>query len=224
MNAMMYAGLAGAFGGIFPNLFSLGAKLLGGGELPHVSYLLGMLIFALLGAGVVVFHKETIPQKAFLLGLSLPSFFQVGMNNVTRTPSPESVLGLFSVSSLYAQDVQRDESEKEDGIKIKIKIENVQSNQDIKIVVTSSQNGTEKKVVYKVTDAKSYDIKVPVKTEFVEITGEDVAPLKLNIKDYKKKQLKLKLKENMWSGLLEAMGVANVKKYEVQEENKPGGE
>jgi len=69
-------GVAAGFGGIAPNLFRLSTDMMGGTELPGLSYLLGMLMFAIIGGGTALALGETEAKKAFFLGLGLPAMFQ----------------------------------------------------------------------------------------------------------------------------------------------------
>ena len=78
--------LSAAFGGISPNLFRLAVSLTeGDAELPQLSYFLGLLIFALMGAGVAYIWEETNLKKAFYLGLGLPAFIQMSTGEISST-------------------------------------------------------------------------------------------------------------------------------------------
>jgi hypothetical protein len=82
---------AAAFGGISPNLMSLAIMLTTGDrELPQHTYYLGLLIFALLGGAVGFFWQEIDPRRAFFLGIGLPSIIQIGINDISSPPVPES--------------------------------------------------------------------------------------------------------------------------------------
>lgn len=78
---------AGAFGGIAPNVFRMGTNLTAGKELPDVSYLIGVLIFAGMGAGIAAAFQESDPKKAFFLGLSLPAMFQSSVADLSSSPA-----------------------------------------------------------------------------------------------------------------------------------------
>lgn len=78
--------LSAAFGGVTPNLLRLAIGLTNEtAELPGISYLLGLLIFAIVGALVALIWEETDLKKAFYLGLGLPAFIQVGMGEVSSS-------------------------------------------------------------------------------------------------------------------------------------------
>jgi hypothetical protein len=80
---MVFSTFAGAFGGIFPNVLRLAMILIANGEdkIPSYTYLYGLILFAILGAGVVYFWQETDFKKAVYLGIGLPSFLQLGITN-----------------------------------------------------------------------------------------------------------------------------------------------
>jgi hypothetical protein len=87
---LLIAVIAAALGGISPNLMSLGIMLTTGeGELPQLTYVLGLLIFALLGGAVSFFWREIDPKRAFFLGLGLPSIIQIGINDLSNQTAPE---------------------------------------------------------------------------------------------------------------------------------------
>jgi len=78
--------LSAAFGGISPNLFRLAVTLTQpNAELPQPTYFLGLLIFALMGAGVAYIWEETNLKKAFYLGLGLPAFIQLSAGEISST-------------------------------------------------------------------------------------------------------------------------------------------
>ncbi len=86
MNLKMSILLSAAFGGISPNLFRLAVNLTQpNAELPQPTYFLGLLIFALMGAGVAYIWEETNLKKAFYLGLGLPAFIQLSAGEISGT-------------------------------------------------------------------------------------------------------------------------------------------
>jgi hypothetical protein len=78
--------LAAAFGGISPNILRMAVSLTGDkGELPlNASYWIGLLLFALLGGAMGLIWGETQLQRAYYLGLGLPSLLQVGVSSATE--------------------------------------------------------------------------------------------------------------------------------------------
>lgn len=86
MKIKMAVLLSAAFGGISPNLFRLAVNLTQpNAELPQPTYFLGLLIFALMGAGVAYIWEETNLKKAFYLGLGLPAFIQLSAGEISGT-------------------------------------------------------------------------------------------------------------------------------------------
>lgn len=79
----MLIGLAGGFGGTAPNIFRVGSQLTSGAPLPEISYVIGVLVFFAMGAGVALSFQEVDAKKAFFLGLSLPAMFQSGVADVS---------------------------------------------------------------------------------------------------------------------------------------------
>jgi hypothetical protein len=108
--------LAGAFGGIAPNLLRVAISLT---ATQHKSvtddpalYILGMIVLAVLGGAVALAWKETDLRKAVLLGVGLPSLLQIAGLESSRPASgpsgkpPTQTAISFSVplvSSAYAQ-------------------------------------------------------------------------------------------------------------------------
>lgn len=88
--------LAGAFGGISPNLLFIAVSATQGAikEISFdVTYLMGLLLFAFLGGSLTLIWGETDLQRAFYLGLGLPSLLQVGIGTAvdakTRNDPPQ---------------------------------------------------------------------------------------------------------------------------------------
>ena len=79
--------LVGALGGITPNLLTLAVQLTAkSAELPGLTYLIGLLIFAGLGAVIAYAWEEGNLKKAFYLGVGLPSLIQLNVANLGATP------------------------------------------------------------------------------------------------------------------------------------------
>ena len=104
--------LAGAFGGVAPNI----VRILVNYTSPSpqqiinqpVSYCLAMVGFAVLGALVVWVYQETRLQQALFLGIGLPSLFQIGALQSAPASSPPAIApgthaSISLVSSAYAQ-------------------------------------------------------------------------------------------------------------------------
>ncbi|NIV72361.1 MAG: hypothetical protein GWN16_09565, partial [Calditrichae bacterium] len=80
--------LSAAIGGISPNILRLAVSLMQeNAELPEASYLLGLAIFAVMGAVVALIWKETDLKRAFYLGIGLPAFIQMSAGELSYTTS-----------------------------------------------------------------------------------------------------------------------------------------
>jgi phospholipase C len=101
--------VVGAFGGSAPTLLRLAMDLVSHTvtiKKIDISYLLGVLIFALLGGGIAAVWKETDIKKVFYIGLGLPSLvtvvtlngLQPGSSPAGSAPSPKAV-GMFWIPS-----------------------------------------------------------------------------------------------------------------------------
>lgn len=103
---------AGAIGGVGPNIVRLIANFTSSSPQPitnqPVQYCLGLVGFAVLGALVVWAFQETNLRQALILGIGLPSLFQVGglqqappAHPPAIAPGTQASISLFS--SAYAQ-------------------------------------------------------------------------------------------------------------------------
>lgn len=101
MRARVLIGAAAAFGGVFPNLFQLATSMTKGAELPEVSYLIGVALFGLIGAGTALALGEVEGRKAFFLGLGLPAMFQSATHDLTV--APETSASLFFPAAYAAE-------------------------------------------------------------------------------------------------------------------------
>jgi hypothetical protein len=92
MNAKAAIALTAGFGGVSPNLLRI-AIALQRKEDPGVdgSYLIGLLLFALLGAGVALIWGEKDFKRAYYLGLGLPSLMQVAVATATQNQTPPTI-------------------------------------------------------------------------------------------------------------------------------------
>ncbi len=80
---MLAVGLAAGFGGLAPNLFRVASGLTKGDGLPGGTYIIGMLLFAGMGAATALALGETEAKKAMFLGLGLPAMFQSAAQDVS---------------------------------------------------------------------------------------------------------------------------------------------
>ena len=100
--------LAAAFGGISPNLLRLAVNLMNENpELPELTYLLGLAIFALMGAVVAWIWEETDFKKAFYLGIGLPAVIQMGAGEISKggTTAALDILAPNQYAAVPAEDI-----------------------------------------------------------------------------------------------------------------------
>jgi hypothetical protein len=96
---------AGALGGISPTLIRLAIDFVNGNSSINqlnASILLGIALFAFLGAGVAAVWGETDLKKVFYVGLGLPSLVTVIASHGTAPAS--NAASLFSPSAVFAAD------------------------------------------------------------------------------------------------------------------------
>lgn len=126
MTGKVAIALTAAFGGISPNLLMVAICLTGTERRDpgiNAGYIVGLLLFAVLGGAVALIWGERDPKRAFYLGLGLPSMLQIAMsgvgsgnlnaNNTAAEPergafyflsTPAYAMPLNQVSELTAQD------------------------------------------------------------------------------------------------------------------------
>ena len=105
--------LAGFAGGLAPFAINLAQALVGNSELkvkPGLSYIIGMLIFGIIGSVVAALFRELDLKKAFFLGISAPAMISLyaksdlsGSNGNSSAPASESPVSVLLISSAYAQ-------------------------------------------------------------------------------------------------------------------------
>jgi hypothetical protein len=90
MNAKSAIALTAGFGGISPNLLRIAIDLTEKKEVAYIGigYVIGLLLFAIMGAGVAVIWGETDFKRAYYLGVGLPSLMQVAIATATQGQAP----------------------------------------------------------------------------------------------------------------------------------------
>ena len=103
MSKLVYPICAAAFGGTAPTLFGLAIDLtVVGKKLPNISFLLGLFIFAVIGAAVALIWKEQDCKRAFYLGIGLPALLQVGANSITDTAQNDMSARVYHTAPVIA--------------------------------------------------------------------------------------------------------------------------
>ena len=199
--------LAGAFGGIAPTALRLAIDLVQErrtiSEL-SASILVGVGLFALLGAGVAVVWKEEDIRKAFVLGVSLPSLITI----ITSTATAPRA-GLAAISSNY--------STSEAGTAGHFSFAYSPSNARILRIILPSEIGYEGAqaifgcglaLVARNIEPQA-DIDVPGCADSVVIVTPDAQSSKIPIEswDNLRSVITLSAKKNPWFGLAYAVGV-----------------
>lgn len=83
VNGKIVIALTAGFGGVSPNLLKLAMGLTGGSKhVPEVNlgYLVGLLLYAAMGAAIALIWQERVPRRAFYLGIGLPSLLHVALS------------------------------------------------------------------------------------------------------------------------------------------------
>jgi hypothetical protein len=94
--------LAATFGGASPTLLQAAMSLVGPqATLPHSTFWLGVVLFALLGGIAGWVAGETNITKAFFLGVSLPAFIQTSVANGQAAFAPKNPAGATATSSQH---------------------------------------------------------------------------------------------------------------------------
>lgn len=84
-------GFCAGFGGTAPNLFRLATGMTKGEGMPELTYLVGMMLFACIGAATALAFGETDTRKALFLGLGLPAMFQSAAQDVSAATIQSSL-------------------------------------------------------------------------------------------------------------------------------------
>jgi hypothetical protein len=109
----MSSALAGFAGGLAPFAINLAQTLVGNSQLtvkPGISYVIGMLIFGIIGAVVASLFREVDLKKAFLLGISAPAMISLAAKSDLLNSKSAAVgltaehqVAVFLIPSAYAQ-------------------------------------------------------------------------------------------------------------------------
>jgi hypothetical protein len=127
MNKWIPSAMAGFGGGLAPFAINLAQALVGNSQLtikPSVGYIIGMLIFGIIGGVVAALFREVDLRKAFFLGISAPAMISLAAksdsgaskaNSTALTPSSGAHVSFSLVSSAYAQQESRSSPQPIDG-------------------------------------------------------------------------------------------------------------
>jgi hypothetical protein len=211
--------LSAAFGGISPNLLDLGISLTKGGTLPGWTYLIGLVIFAILGAGVAVIWKETDLKKAFYLGIGLPAFIQLSVSSVSQQNYAMHSFDKTSMFAFVSIANAQDSDKKIEGRKITI-VPNQSTTQYG--VVFSSRDGS-KKVLQEIDTPGAKTIGVPDFASSIAIQkgASKSIEKKLPMEPNTSATIEVNTEKKTWSGLLQSIGVRKAPAYNIDLKTLP---
>ncbi len=231
--------LAAGVGGMAPNLLKIALLVTAGPPvtMPDVAFILtyafGLVILALLGAFTAWALKETNLRKALFIGMGLPAFFQVSASNISQIYVPKTDVAAVQKTSLisspffigiaYAEQVK---SVKKPVIAAKTLNVRVTGNKiPDSIVFFSANHKLTQSIPITSTDTAKI-IELPILPEaqsfnlnYNKTASQGIALESINLKS----TITVKVEENVWSGLLQAIGFQNAEKYKISVYEKNGG-
>jgi hypothetical protein len=226
MNINTAAILAGAFGGIVPNLLRLAINLTSDPpkQTVHdlVGYTVGVLLLALLGAVITWIWQESDLKKALYLGIGLPSLIQVvGLQSAQpgfgSPPAPtKPITALPFISTAYAQAPTPTDAGQFVVPGRKLAVTGNTSAVPLTVVFITrdgQQVGTEA-----VTNVSFTAVEVPETAAAVVVRVGDSASAPLSLPDTPNatKTLKVDTGAVKGSGFLQALGFGGQDRYEVK--------
>ncbi|MCP4201150.1 MAG: hypothetical protein GY769_04370 [bacterium] len=203
MDPRIAVALAGGFGGVAPNIFRVASRLTGGADLPGASYLIGMLMFSLMGAAIALAFEERELKKAFFLGLGLPAMFQSGVNDLSQANGasllPRTPIAYAAMSQAPPRPV------------VFLAADVPPYN-----VVFSSTDGKRREIHEVEHPEKDNLVMAPGWTSsFVVTIGESASdPERLPPPD-EEAEYRLEVRRKAWSGLKQAVGMKEADEYEL---------
>ena len=236
--------LAAAFGGASPTLLQAAMSLIGPqARLPHFTFWLGVVLFALLGgiAGWVAGEKNI--TKAFFLGISVPAFIQTGIANGEATFTPKNPVGAtatasqhpFSlVSSASAQEIPAVPAIASNASVFSNAVAAASSSADTNrmlLLKTQANSAVNPKLI--LFDAKGdlisqsslysssgiLKMKLPSAAVRAYVTGDNIAATPVNLPPADKRNsseaVSVEFQRNDWSGFKRALGFKQVSDFDV---------
>lgn len=214
--------LTGAFGGMFPNLINLAAKLTNeSAHMPEITFILGMVLFGSMGAAVALIWKEIDLKKVFYIGIGLPSLIQVSASNLSNPqlasasfPVDESAIAAFFIRPVFAEDQKPIPNRK-------IIINKSEDSVPYKIIFSSPDKGKQETIT--VTPEKEQTIAVPDYADTYTIQKNQSVSKQNTLprEEDGTVEIEVEIEKKSWSGLFEAFGVKNVNPYEIKVQQGP---
>ena len=219
--------LSASFGGISPNLFRLATTLTQeGGELPGLTYLIGLAIFAGMGLMVALIWGETDVKKAFYLGIGLPAFIQmsavqnqlVNEEQLRRELESQSLIPIEHILDQTDVMVLPAALPQETGRKIIMTIDNFRQKTAMYSFVFSNDSGdrTEEVKHRYQEDRLTWTIPVPDWAESfqVKVRKSLSEPIPLDPNE-QRVAFRCSVTKGVWSGLMEAIGLGSERDLDI---------
>ncbi len=211
--------VAAALGGLAQNLFKLALAFTGKGEpVEDIStYVAGMLIFGLIGMGFAWIQHPGNLQKAFYLGLSLPSIFQAGVGSYNPGANADDEMHragagfIIPVGSIATEvSLPQDTSSRQLTIKIRGPVGPYE-------VIFTSQDGLRDGHVRVVNPSSETTLTVQsFASQFAIKAGTTISSYQmLSEKPMSTTAVTVEIKSNLGSGFLQSLGVKNVRQYQI---------
>ena len=228
--------LVAALGGITPNLLTLAVQLTAkNSELPSPTYVIGLLIFASLGAAIAYIWEEGNLKKAFYLGVGLPSLIQLNVANFGTASQPPTASRASSFSEIQFALIPAAEAQEE---KTKVDGNDTESgalNRRLVIIPGEISSAPYYSVVFFSEKAGGLGIERFMVTEFdplktTELPVPDFAQcamIQVGSESYGGRvcwpferdvvrTVRIDVKAQFWSGLLRSLGVIDANKYRIE--------
>lgn len=174
--------------------------------------------------------KETNLRKALFIGMGLPAFFQVSATNISQIYAPKTNVAAVQKTSLisspffigvaYAEQVKPVKKPV-----IAAKTLNIQliGNKIPESIVFFSANHKSTQTI-PITSTDTVKIVIPPEAQsfnlnYNKTVSQEIALDSINLKS----TITVKVEENVWSGLLQAIGFQNAEKYKISVEEKNDG-
>jgi hypothetical protein len=200
--------VSGGLGGIAPPVIALAIDLAyRHAHLPEWSFWLGVLLFFVIGAGVVHVFAENVGRKAFFLGLGLPALVHGSIQDASGVPGLTT--GLLNVSrSAYAEMISPP------GQRV-ILAPNAGMDQPYNVDILSAEGSPIGSVHVGRPDQLNM-LTLPEGSSYLRLQSQSSESIKIPLTGGPAKVtgFKIGLEETPWSGLRRALGFRNVKPYQ----------
>lgn len=197
--------LSGAFGGAAPNLFRIASDLTHGDSLPTWSYVIGVIIFAGMGAGIARFYKETDTKKAILLGLSIPAMFQNVANDVSSHSVEAAMITPAIEETGKVLILHPPNTNASPAFSVIFLFKDEQRREEIKILARSTNEHKE-----------PFFVNIPPLAEKVILTYRNSRSAPVTISYSSKQQWDIEVTRNTWSGIQRSIGLKGVAGWEIK--------